>query len=544
MELMSNIYYANTDKILITNSPQFKSLLGPIDNNKRVFVCLPDKLSPKLFSRCVQLYHPEIKIGYGIENDNCYNILSQLIYVNSEHLKCKLFRNYSTNKQIDFADILIISNNNLKNYQNFLLISFLLYADDNGIPIPKIIMDFSFKAKNQSTNNDLTNKKNKQKSISINYDYPIDTFDKINKIISIEQFDNMIIHVPDDLVAHHLKNKIMAVFSKLLIIIIDNDSSSERLQQLLLPKTKIIIAANVEAIPLVDINIVIDLMRKTRDQQPVHFESLSKYTLDDKNSSDRHINYVNPQKCHRFINKSTYTRLGCVSVNEIKIDASFIDKYGYLIIMSFYQINIDPKTSIDRATKIGQYEQAQIRDLQKRIVEHIDKMGRLEIISKIDTPLMITSIGVFCKHIPLSYQCSCFLWKWINTEYSIYYGIVLICLVHYNKTNCNLFYIDKDQENFLFNQLELWNNLIEKLGSSHGYYIANYPTIKNKTLINRWVKENNVAYLPFNKLIRKIHKIYTIIKTNYRVNNCSIKYFESNEILQYSKGLYRSVMSY
>lgn len=539
----SNIYYANTEKIINSSTGAFRSLLGLIKENKRVFVCLPDEIAPKIFSRCIAIYYPDIRIGYGTENDNSYNLSSQLIYVNCEHLQTKLFRYYSLNKKIDFADILIITNTNLENYHNLLLLSFLFLADESNLALPKIIVDLSMKIDRNFTSNDLDiapQKKNLQ--AIINYDYKEDVFEKINRIISNDQFNNMIIYVPDLVTANYLQNKILTAFPKLLIIVIDNDSKEETLKQLLCSANKVIIASNIEVLPLTKINVVIDLMRTSRGITTDKFESLSKYAISTKANAERHINYLNINKCYRFVNRSTFNRLKDVPNKKIEISGTFLEKYNHQMIISFCQAGINPISAFDVILKCGNYSPIHLNTIREKILVDLNRMTKFEMLIKNNNTYSATSLSMFCKSIPLGYQNSCFLWKWMQTSYPIYPGIVLISFIHYNKNNCELFPYDKGNEQFLLEQLNSWNNFTEQLGAMHYYYISNYEIIKNKSPINRWIKDNNLTYIAFNKLIRKIHRIYNIVKGNYRVNSLDIKLFEADEIVQCSKALYRSII--
>lgn len=525
MERESNIYYANVDKILNINSYEFYSLMELIKDDNRIIICLPDRVSPGLYSRCVQIYYPELRIGYGTEHEITYHMLTQLIYVNSKHLNSKLFHYYSYQRKIDFADVLVVTDKNLENYHNLTTISFLLYADHKRIDIPKIIFDFAMKINEKNDN--VLGGSYKQHQTSLVYGCKENMFSKINHIIGHERFSNLIIHVPDHLIAKRVFINISSTFPNLLLIIVDNYSTSELLKQIVTEKLKIIIAVDIEVLPLTNVDIVIDLMRKVSKNIAVEIEgTLDNYTFIDKKSADHHINYINANKCYRFIGKNNYVKLKDIPLLKLGFSTKFLDKYFHLIAIDFCQNNIDPNIALNHALNRGKYETNYFINLQDKIKNDLDDIFNLRLIDKIGDRLIITTTGIFVKTVSLNYRYSYFLYERIFTELPVYPAIVLATFLHFHR---------KFEREYLLECLNSWNNLIEYLGNFHEYFIINYHIISNKNLILRWAKDNNNSFVYLDKQFRKINKIYLSIKNNYRIKNMAIKPFESNKILQDAK---------
>lgn len=524
MERESKIYYANVDKILNTSSDEFYSLIDLIKNDNRIFICLPDKVSPKLFARCIQVYHPELKIAYGTDQEITYNMLTQLIYVNSKHLASKLFYYYSNQRKIDFADVIFITDNNLENYHNLLTISFLLYANNKVVYTPKTILDFAMKTESQN-DNDL-GATLRQHQTTLVYGYKENMFEKIGQVIKYERFTNLVIHAPDHLIAKHLMVNISATFPNLLAVIVDNNSDIEILRQILIERIKVIIAVDIEVLPLVKIDIVIDLMRKINRNITVQKEiSLSNYGLSGKKSAERHINYINANKCYRFIGKNTYSRLKDVPLKKLGLSTKFLDKYLHLIVISLCQNDVNPETALNLILSCGRYESNYFNSLQNKIKTDVEEIFKLGLVNKTANALNATIPGVFVKTISLNYRHSYFLYQRIFTEHSIYPAVVLATFLHYHQRS--------DRE-YLLTQLNSWNNLAEYLGDLHEYFIINYHIINNKNIIVRWANDNNISIVYLDKQLRQVNRIYLLVKNNYHVKNTEIKVFESNDILKYA----------
>lgn len=467
-----------------------------VDKGKRTFVCLPETFSVKLTSKYAQSIFPDIIIGYAYDKHMCYNLGTQLIFTNSEHLKYKLLRYFSVDYVNDFADVIIMFDPNMNDDYNIFNISILSYGHDNNIAVPKLAVLFL------------------ETTIPVNIIYNSFNMTNLIKLVLYEQKYqkfNIVIHVPDYNMANTIKNKIDN--SKINVIFLDDTTNEDDLKSISLYESSIIIAIDVEEIPLINVNIVIDMMVKCIDKKYTLYSGIYKSTAENHIKCLGHCGAQIEPKCYRIITEKDYDKLP--QENFFKLKKSNIK----MLLLDFFKCNINPRDlSLESFNNYS----------KKEINETIKSMINLDIITKFENKYLVLPCGVFASNINLDLLNVNFLWQWLDRNYPVYPGIVIAVLLNNDYQNLILqnteIFLDQST---MHSYLNVWNSFISSqkynprkiITSFHYKFCSNY---KN------WSRLNFINHEQICGILKRVSELYKIISNIFPTSDLTIKEFDSN----------------
>jgi len=487
----------NNDICQISTNRDNELKLPFLFNDKRIFVSVPYSISTKLLAKLTD----DPYVGYANDKEICYNLSTKIVYTTPAHLKYKIFRCLSSGKDMSFADIIIMMDTNIKDHDNIFTILSYLYSNDiltcrrksnesklyekllnniTNIKLPKLVLLSSKIDKiNKIPYLELPVHKN---DIKIIYERSIDIYNKIRKIAYFEynSAKNVLIHVPDDTSANILRKNMNN------IIILNNHFDNK-----LLKDNFIAIAINLEDVPLSNVDVVIDTMKKSNNA------IIPTYTNICKTKAENHIKLLKSgsnTKCYRFILENEYYNLPISHENtDFNINKLIID---------LFRCNINPLEISN-----GNFHDSFLKRNIKPIVGFMNKLG------VINDEYDVLPAAMFINDINLKIKSAVFLWKWIENSYPIYPGIVITCLLDRNYIG---FSKDKNKSPLL-SSIHTWESLIHSQEQS-AYNLVKYY---NKYLQNK----------QFSLMLKKVSEIYNIICKNLRNIDVSINKINIEDIM-------------
>ena len=455
-------------------------------NDKRVFVSVPYSISTKLLAKLAN----DPYVGYANDKETCYNLSTRIVYITPAHLKSKIFRCLSSGIDMSFADIIIMMDTNIKDYDNIFTILSYLYSNDiltcrrksnesklyekllnniANIKLPRLVL--------LSSKIDKINKIPYLESlvdkddIKIIYEKGVDIYNKIRKIAHLEYNSgkNVLIYVPDDITANIIKKNMDN------IVILNNDFENK-----LLKNNFIAIAIDMEDVPLLNVNVVIDTMKKSNKTVTPVYSNIC------KNKADNRIKLLKSgSTCYRFISEQQYDNLPISHENT----GFHINK----LIIDLFRCNINP---LDISN--NNFHDSFLKRNIKSIVGFMNKLG------VINDDYDVLPAAMFINNVNLKIKSAVFLWKWIEKNYPIYPGIVITCLLDRNYIG---FTNDKNKSP-LVSSIYTWESLIHSQEQSAYCLIKHY----NKHFMNK----------QFSLMLKKVSEIYNILCKDLRNIDVSI----------------------
>lgn len=491
-----------------------------VSKSKRIVVCLPDRMSVKLCLEYLKYLMPTMRIGYADGKDVSYNLSTQIIYVTSSYLKYKMLRCFKDNaKHNNFADIIIMFNPDINNYDDIFTISTVKYANRNNISLPKFVI-INYDNSNMLCKNFLDLKTGKIK-ILYKYIESKSKFSKINNVVSIIQSEyrkyqsNILVYVSDKIMADFINYNILRVIPDANIITINNDDNefSNNYKDLFEIKSeKIIIAINIEEFLFSDIGVVIDTVQQLKlgDIFLQHHSNV--------------LGYCKPNKCYRLSTEKEYLALESNESNENKKEFNIVKDLSNLLLDYIHcDINFDD-LKLDKINN----------KLTNVIIEDtIKTMLNLNQIGFTNDKYSVLQGGIFLTLIELSPQKSNFIWDWITKEYPIFPGLIIVSLIQENYSSM----INKDSHPQWLDKspIHTYLNMINSFSMEHNkklYNIIKYFDNKHVILCRAWAQRNLISTSLFINLILNIHKLYNIICSNLRDINSNIAPFNTQEMIR------------
>jgi len=194
-------------------------------DDKKVVVCLSNKLSVKLSYEYMKTNYPIIRVGYADIDDVSCNLSTQINYVTPRYLQYKILKYYQNNNNAsNFTDIIILVNPNMNDDDNIFIVSSLKYADENNISFPKLCIlnsEYSYKLSDKLIS--FKTQKKIPKRSSINY-LDHSSIRNITNLIqaNYKYCSNFLIRTSDSNIAKSIKDDIPRLIMKHKVFIIDD----------------------------------------------------------------------------------------------------------------------------------------------------------------------------------------------------------------------------------------------------------------------------------------------------------------------------------
>lgn len=506
-------------------------------------------------------------VGYAAEGNVNYGPNTKIAYVTGGHARRKMLSYFSKGiaSPINFCDVLMVDEVHSGSIDTTMIISLWVKAASSGVSVPRLVIATATPVPIAITPPPVVYTVNLA-AFPITYEYldrDIDLDDpngtlyteaariaaKLHQTTPISN-GHILIFAPGsaevesidaslrELLKAPIAGKavtIIPAFAALkqedIALIYGETSPNER---------KIVIATNIAemSITIPDIGYVIDTMveKRAETSQSGGFRLATHYISKDsaKQRAGR-TGRTRPGVCYRLCTEPFYIKLEEHRPPEIERVPI------YDVIMELMDVGLAPETVIQGIDP-------------QRIVQAIQLLTRLGMITTTPTGITVTAMGHFAPKFHISVRNAAFLWKWIEAKYPIFPGIVTAVLI--DSYGPSYFWIprkrtDMDTEDYnelvrahkekyfskylgyndLETSLNMWNNLMETTGGINAQQRA----------IVQWARDNSINNKKIRELLMIIQQcVNAANKEGYPV---TIAPFTTNGVMTAARPILLSVYS-
>lgn len=541
----------------------------------RCFVTVPTRtaaISLTEYQRVLQQNaDPKINVnklvGYAAEGNVNYGPETKIAYVTGGHARRKILSYFSKGNvsSIDFCDVLFVDEVHSGSLDTTIIISLWMTAAAARVNVPRLVIasatpvpiiiepnpevytvDLSkFPIEHRYSNKDMDIDdatgnlylETAKMAVNVHIETQIDTGHILIFAPGSAEVENITSHLRT-LLSTPIPGKkvdVIQAFGALkqedIALIYKTTAADER---------KIVIATNIAemSITIDGVGHVIDTMveKRAETSQSGGFRLTTHYISKDsaKQRAGR-TGRTRPGVCYRMCTLQKYENLEEHRPPEIQRVPI------YEIVMELLDVGLVPETVIKGIDP-------------QRITNVVFLLNKLGLVSNTDGSVVVTDVGHFAPNFPISVRNAAFLWKWIQSGYPIFPGIVVAALI-----DCygpSYFWIPRrktdqtieEYNNFLreykqkyfskfigYNDLEtslnMWNNLTSTLGGIHG----------PQHIIMNWSRDNSIN----NKKIRELLIIIdqSINSANRLGFNVEIGPFTTEGVINAARPLLLSIYS-
>lgn len=396
-----------------------------------VYISVPRVTSAITLSEFEKRTFNTLSIGYGANGDIKYNYSTKVVYATAGHLRRKilsLFRNGRPDLAFAFCDVLIMDEVHVGSIDNTIIMSMWNYVRSTKFNVPKIVLLTA-----TPTDTFLTPEADIY-YISIERPYPVQLYyhdvisDSSNPLPvyykAIEVILNTDVSKGDILVFAHGMNEVKMIIGELQKLLPPNENyiigayasmRSEDIDKIYKPspngERKIIVATNMveSSITIDGLGVVIDTLLENRAftsgtgglrLNTVHIS---------KDSAKQRLGRTGRTRageCHRIISEEDYNDLSEHIEPEIKRIPI------HEIVMELISAKLDPLEII--------------HDVEMSKVK-----GSIDLLQDIGAIVdgNVTELGHFLPKVPLSVRNGAFLYRWIESGYEAFPGIVMASII-------------------------------------------------------------------------------------------------------------------
>lgn len=416
-----------------------KSTAIPIEMAKmgyRVFIAQPTVEAVRNSIERLNLFYPDIHVGYAAAGEIAYRKEDKIIYVTSGYLYKTILSFFDNGKisKWNFASFIILDEYHVGSNYNYLIYNLWKYSKyiekqkTINLYLPNIMLTSATLQNRPET--DIAKYEVSLVTHTINVEYRNKDYSLYTNDLYVDA-GNLANERYDSINGHIL---IFAPGKREIGLIIDNIRDVDtnniypahgRLSTAEMNKiykhngrNKIIVATNVaeSSITIENIVLVIDTMSEKIMTASDSGGSKLITTYISKSSADQRkgrTGRTGMGTCIRMIKRETYNRLPENKIDEIH--RMPIDN----VVIDLISIGIPPQDILNKIISNNKVD-------MKRIITSIRK---LKMLNCIDNTNKITVIGKFVTNYNLSIRNSVSLWYWVSSHKDLYQGIVFIALI-------------------------------------------------------------------------------------------------------------------
>lgn len=523
------------------------------EQNKRVFVSVPTRVSATSLHNYLNYLNPKISIGYAAEGNVMYYNDTQVVYATSGHTRRKLLNYFSkgilhSKYGLNFTDVLVLDETHSGSVDNSIIISLWMHAVKQNIHVPKLVL------LSATPSDILIEPQPVVYAIPVPAPFPVkiiyeppdiycDVYDHAYNIVLSKHRENILkgnflVFVPGARDADDLVDRLREKITDALIIPAYSTLEANDLKLIYTQtsdgRRKIIIATNIaeSSITIEGLELVIDTMYckevVASSSGATRLETINIVKSSAQQRSGR-VGRTAPGICYRLISESNYELLK--QHREPEIGRIPIHN----IVMEFFKAGIDPTNTI-------------IGIQPDHVRKSIKLLTRLKLLDKFKDNIVVTECGDFVPNVPLGVRNATFLWRWIKQGYPIYPGVVIASIIDVHSTG--YFYIPhkkRDMSPIEYNKfcddyinkhfkdwigqtpihtyLNMWCSFVKFLGRSHYNFIINPYSVNYR----RWTRNNSINDRQFWDVISIISQTYRTVRINRQ--NVNVSVFDTTEMI-------------
>lgn len=414
--------------------------------NARCFVVVPTRtaaISLMEYQRVLQKStNPNLDVnklvGYAAEGQVNYSNETLIAYVTGGHMRRKLlsYFNNGVASPIDFCDVLMVDEVHVRDVDSDVTIDLWMAAARQQVTVPRLVIasatpspmsifptpveynvqlesypiDFTY----YPTNIDIDDPSGKLYQETAKY------VTKLHKETPIDS-GHILVFGPGSAEVETMVSSLKQSINDGTADIIPAFSALKQEDIALIYKDtrntvrKIVVATNIAemALTIDGIGHVVDTMTEKRaETAPSGGFRLSLHYISKASATQRagRTGRTRPGICHRMCTLEKYNSLEDHRPPEI-------DRVPiYNLVMELLDVGLPPETIL-------------IGVNQQRIIDALQLLAKLEMVVNINGAIAVTDSGHFAPNFPLSVRNAAFLWKWLQSGYPVFPGIVVACLI-------------------------------------------------------------------------------------------------------------------
>lgn len=535
------------------------------ENGKRVFSSVPTRISATSLCSYLKTLNPEILIGHAAEGNVCYDRETQVVYATSGHVRRKMLSFFkggvSKRKGLTFTDVLVLDETHSGSMDNTVIISLWMEAKNRGAKVPKLLLL-------SATPTDLP-----VIPVPVFCTVPVETPFPVKIIYDPPDHEDKLYEHAADIVIHEHKNSTITgdflVFvpgsrecdnlvdmlkehipeDEALILPAYSSLQSEDLKLLYTPTghvRKIIISTNIaeSSITIEGLGLVIDTLLCKEASSSSSGSTRLQESLITKDSAKQRSGRTGrtcPGVCYRLMSENQYDLLEDHRTPEI------YRMPIHNVVMEFLQANVDPVKTICGVDP-------------EKVSESIELLNEIGMLELDNDEYKVTSCGNFSPLVPIGVKNSAFLWKWVQSGYPLYPGVVIACIIDVHTSG--YFYIPRRKRNqtksqytdfceshikhffgkwigetTLHTYLNMWCAFVKSTRRSHFRLITD-PFSYNYF---RWSRDNSINYKQLSELVLVVSQTYRCAKSHFRRCNTDVSLFDVDLHLEKAIPILQSV---
>lgn len=539
------------------------------ESGKRVFVCVPTRVSAVSLCNYLHFLNPKISVGFAAEGNAEYNSSTKVVYATAGHARRKLLGYFSrgllrSRAGLNFTDILILDETHSGSLDNTIILSLWMYTRSKGLPVPKLVLL-------SATPTELPLEPAPVVyavpvptpfPVEIIYDAPGDVDDVYDHALEIaEDLHNdlrnkgdFLIFVPGSREADDLVYKMRESMTDAVILPAYSVLDADEIKLIYTPtedgQRKIVIATNIaeSSITIEGVSVVIDTLQCKEAVASPSGATRLETTLITKDSAKQRLGRTGrtcPGKCYRLISEADYEDLQDHRQPEIERMPL------HNTVMEFLKADIDP---VDAIAGIPPF----------RVQDSMNLLTRLGMIKEINGKIRVTPCGNFAPSVPLGVRNAAFLWRWIEAGHPAYPGVVIASIIDAHSVGYfyvprkrrdmspyeyNLFCNEYIQRTFsdwigetgVHTYLNMWIDFAKSINGLHYRLIDNPVSIKYR----QWAREKSVHQRQFWELMSIVSQTYRVVRQSMRGQrvDVNVALFSTDDIMAKASPILQDIYS-